>query len=392
MIEALLNGLWQGAFVVAIAAGVTALVPRRHAATRYAVWFAALVALAVVPFSGHLSFGQSASAIPFSVSRTATAAWHVTERAADASGTWLWAVWLAGVLVCLARLSLSYVRVARIVRSALPAPTIGEGVFTSPAIAIPIAAGLFHPVVIVPDDLAQTLDAVDLQGIVAHERAHIARNDVVANLVARLLEALLFFNPWAYVIGRQLVKERESACDDWAVRAASDPGRYASCLANLALRHPDARTPLLTPSAMGSGRMLIGRITRLLDGKAGEMKPNYLVLATAVVLFALLGFAFQTPKGLASTNCFADVEVINPVMPNIPKAEAKAHPKADVTVLVTVTAGGHASDVKTYKSSGDWKIDTAVAQAAAHSTYKPEMRNCKPVSGGQYMFHAEIGP
>ena len=80
-------------------------------------------------------------------------------------------------------------------------------------------------------------------------------------------------------------------------------------------------------------------------------------------------------------------------MPDIPKSEAKAHPNAAVTLAVTVDAGGHATAVMINKSSGDPKIDAAVARAAAHSSsHEPEMRNCKPVSGGQYLFHAEIAP
>jgi hypothetical protein len=296
------------------------------------------------------------------------------------------------VLFCLSRLSLSYFRIAKIIRSAVAAPAIGEGVFTSPAIATPIAAGILHPVVIVPDDFAETLDAVDLAGIVAHERAHILRKDVLGNLLQRCFEALLFFNPSVYLIGHQLRKEREAACDDWAVHSAGDPDRYASVLATLALRNPRARTPLLTPSAVGSGRILVGRIARLLNGKAADMRTNQLVVLTAVALFALLGFAFQTPRGLAATNCFSEAEVVNPVRPDVPESVVKAHPNASVIVAVTVTAGGHASDVKPYKSSGDWRIDTAVAEAAAHSTYKPEIRNCKAVSGGQYLFRADFAP
>jgi TonB family protein len=392
VIEALLNGLWQGAFVVAVAAGVTALVPRRHAATRYAVWFAALVALAVVPLSGLLSLVVPQGTVFFSLSRTTTVATHAVSRAAGASGFWLELLWAAGASVCLLRLVRSYVRIARIVRLAEAAPAYGEGVFTSRAIAIPVAAGIVHPVILLPADFPNTLDAGDLRAIVAHERAHIARSDLLSNLAQRILEALLFFNPWAYAIGRQLIKEREAACDDWAVRASNDPARYAACLANLALRNPRVRAPLFTPSAIGSGRLLAGRIARILDGKAGQMKTNYIVLATAVALFAGLGFTFSTPRGLASTNCSSDVEVINPVMPNIPKSEAKAHPNAAVTLAVTVDAGGHPTSVLIDKSSGDPKIDAAVARAAAHSTYKPEMRNCKPVFGGQYLFHAEIGP
>ena len=406
MIQMLLNGLWQDAFIVAVAAGVTVFVPQRHAATRYAVWFAALIALALLPFSGQFSLAEPASAIPSSVIRTTTVASNMTERAASVDGLWSAAFWVAGVIIGMVRLALNYLQIARIMRTSVRAPHIGEDVFTSSSVAIPIAAGFRHPVVIVPDDVAATLDRTDLDCIVAHERAHIRRNDIVGNLLQRLLESLFFFNPWVYVIGRQLVKEREAACDDWAVRSASDYDRYASCLVSLAQRNPRAVTPLLSPSAIGSGRMLVGRIARLLNGKATQLKTNYVVLAGAIGLFALLAFAFQAPSSLASTGnavaannsnlldpkCWGDATVLNPVAPVIPKAVAKAHPHSQASVLVTIAANGLASAVKVVDSSGNSIIDKAASDAAAHSTYKPEMRHCKAVADGKYLFHIEVGP
>lgn len=400
MIHVLLDSLWQGAFVVAIAAGITALVPQRHAATRYAVWFAALIALALLPFSAELSFGAPVSAIPSSVIRTTSIASHVTERAADTSGVWFAAAWGAGVLFCLMRLALSCLRIARIRRTAVPAPHLGERVFTSTLISIPIVAG-FRPVVIVPRDLSETLDRVDLDSIIAHERAHIRRRDIPGNFLQRLLESLLFFNPWIYVIGFQLLKEREAACDDWAVHAVPDPDRYASCLANMALWNPGAHAPLLTPGAMGSSRMLIGRIARLLNGRA-QMKTNRVVVAAAVALFVLLGITFQTHGlaaaggSVAATNtklpakCWSEPMMLHAVPPDIPDSVAVRYPSVVATLKVTVTAGGHASDITLVKSSGNQTIDTAAAEAARQSTYKPEMRNCKPVSGGLYLFQIRV--
>lgn len=395
MISVLLNSLWQGALVVAIAAGITAIMPQRHAATRYAVWFVSLVALALVPLSGRFSFGHYASAIPGSVIRVTGVASHATQQAASADAGWLAAVWILGVSVCFVRLALCQVRIARILQSAAPAPEYGERVFLSSRISIPIAAGLTKPCVVVPESLVATIDPIDLEGIVAHERAHIARNDILGNLVQRILESVLFFNPWVYVIGRQLVKEREAACDDRAVDAANDPERYASCLASLALLSPRAPSPLLTPSAMGSGRMIVDRISRLLNGKSAQLKTNYTVVAAACALFAFAGFIIQTPRTLASTagaKCSAEVEVIKDVAPEIPEADLKAHPNAQVTMLVTVTADGIASDIKLVKSSGDQTIDTAAAHAAAKSRYKPAIRNCKAVSGGQFLFHVDTSP
>jgi beta-lactamase regulating signal transducer with metallopeptidase domain len=404
MIDVLLNGLWQGAFVVAVAAGVTAFVPRRHAATRYTVWFAALAALAILPLSGVFSFADPASAIPSSVIRTTTVASHATLQAANAAGWWLAGLWVAGLIVCVTRLVLSYIRIKAIARSAVDAPHLGEGVRISSAIAIPIATGFVRPSIILPEHVVDRLDAADLASIVAHERAHIQRNDILGNLIQRLLEAALFFNPWVYVIGRRLVEEREAACDDWAVRLASNPERYASCLVGLAQRTAPAAIPLLTPSAIGSGRILVGRITRLLNGKAGQVKPNYVVLSAAIALFAVLGFAFQSSSTLASTGkiaarngslvsqqCSADASVLNPVAPHLSESFAKAHPNGHANVLVTVAADGTASNVKVVNASAP-EIAKAALEAAAHSTYEPELRNCKPVAGGPYLFHVEVGP
>ena len=402
MIQALLNSLWLGAPIVLIAAGLIACVPRSHAATRHAVWFVALVALVLLPLSGIFSFAESSSAVPSLVIRTTSVATHVASQAASVDGWWLAALWLAGVAVCAARIALSYLRMARIMRSSVRAPHLGESVFTSPAIAVPVAAGFVRPIVIVPDAMAGELDRADIESIVAHERAHIRRRDILGNLVQRLVEAVFFFNPWVYLIGRQLVKEREAACDDWAVLSSGDPDRYASCLASLARRKPHHPSPLLTPSAIGSGHMLVGRIARLLNGKAGQVKTNYLVITAAVTVFAFLGFAFQASSSLASTGstvaaasnatCSAHVMVLKPVPPDIPSAVAEAHPNAQVNVLVTVAADGSASAVKIQKSSGNSVIDGAAKRAALLSTYKPEMRNCNAVSGGHFLFHIQVGP
>jgi TonB family protein len=390
MIEALLNSLWQGAFVVAIAAGVSAFVPKRHAATRYSIWFVALVAIALLPICGQVSFGQTASAIPSSVIRPTAVASHVTKQAASDLGGLLTVIWIAGIVVCLGRLALSHFRIAALVRCSVRAPHLGADVLISPSIAVPIAAGFRCPVVIIPSKIVDALDPSDLECIVAHEHAHIRRNDIAGNLIQRLLQSVLFFNPWAYIIGYQLVKEREAACDDWAVLTAPDLERYASCLASLALGNRRASTPLLTPSAIGSGRILVDRIARLLNGKASQLKTNYGVVAIAVTLFAVVGFASQNATSLAATKCSSYVSVVSPARPDIPESIAKAHPHAEVTLTVTVTAAGIPSSIDMVKSSGVMAIDIAAAHAARDSKYTPEMRNCKAVSGGKYMFHIEV--
>ncbi|HTX58722.1 MAG TPA: M56 family metallopeptidase [Verrucomicrobiae bacterium] len=391
----LLDGLWEGAIIAAIAAGATALLPQRHAATRYAVWFAALVALALVPVATVWHPAPAFAPLPIPIAYTTGATILVADKAASATGVWLLAVWLIGTACGFCRLLLSYASIARIVRNAVPAPELGAGVVTSDDLAIPIAAGLFKPVIVIPSGLASALERSDLESIVQHERAHIRRMDVAGNLVARLVEACLFFNPWIYVIGRQLIVEREAACDDWAVHAAGEPVRYATCLARLGQSARSSRLPLLTPSAIGSRHMLVGRIARLLNGKVAQLKTNYLVLGASVVTFAVLAVLLQTSDGraataqqttVASASCNADARVLKPAMPNIPDAAYK--PNVFANAEVTVAADGQPMTAKIIKSSGSAGIDEATVAAAMASTYSPKMVNCKAVVG-EYVFHVQ---
>lgn len=396
---ALLNSLWQGGLVAAIAAITAALLPKHHAASRYTVWLTALAGLVALPLITAFHPQYAAPLLPAVVTQTTVATSVVTQRAADASGPWLIALWAFGLLFCSGRLLLSYARIAAIVRDSRPALDLGQDVRISDSLAVPIAAGFINPVVILPAAAVHDLPAADLLAVMEHERAHIRRGDLVTNLIQRLVEAVLFFNPWTYVIGRQLVNEREAACDDWAVVATGAADRYATYLAELALATRGTRTPLLTPSALGSKRLLLGRIARLLKGKVIVVKTNYIASAVSVTALAILTLALQS-KGIASVQtmlasdpnlakCYHEITVINAAPPDIPKSAYRAN--ASANALVTVGTDGRPVSAKIVLSSGSKAIDNATVVAAMKSTYSPEMSNCK-LKTGTYLFKVETAP
>lgn len=90
--------------------------------------------------------------------------------------------------------------------------------------------GVRRPVLVVGADLIAELDREEIDGVLAHELAHVKRRD---NLVAATLGALrdlVFFVPgggWAIA---QLHRERERAADQLAVRTTGRPGALASGL------------------------------------------------------------------------------------------------------------------------------------------------------------------
>jgi beta-lactamase regulating signal transducer with metallopeptidase domain len=326
------------------------------------------------------------------------------SAAADRSWV-LWPVmvlWLCGVVVSLLRLMFSAIRIERIRRTALPIIVDGGAVLSSPDISTPIAAGVLSPVVILPHGLVDKLAPGDVNRVIAHERAHVARNDVLTNYVQRIVEAVLWFNPSVYAIGHQLVKEREAACDDAAVHATGESHEYAVCLATLAQSIVYSQT-LTSPSVFGSRRALVTRIERLLAGSVPlKVTFNAYALVAATAAFGAVALMLQTfspafaassdavggPSTIAGACAATEAEVTNPAIPNVPP---DARPKRPTLLKVTILPDGKIPHIDMVQSSGDWKADTAATDAAEHSTYKPATRNCKAVTGA-YIFRVEYAP
>jgi beta-lactamase regulating signal transducer with metallopeptidase domain len=173
----------------------------------------------------------------------------------------IWAL-IASALV--ARIVWSFVFLMRVRRRLEPLPAslveagrelqghfgIGRkvGFFASSLIGMPMTIGWARPLVILPPELLQRLSQVELEGIVAHELGHIRRWDYLINLVQQIAQALLFFHPGMWVVGRSMAIERELACDDWAVNLTGEPRRYAGCLTKVVESLRGAR-----PLAMATG-------------------------------------------------------------------------------------------------------------------------------------------
>lgn len=420
IVSTLLNGLWQGAPIVVIAFVLARAIPERNAATRHALWFATLVALVVVPVLATFSnagatllamfrthpagVASTVSLLPYGPMVEHANIWFARAM------VWIVGVWLAGVALNLGRLTVSLVRINRIRRGATTIGGVNPGVFASEDVAVPIVAGIFAPSIVIPEKLLGVLTPLDLQRIVAHEHAHIRRRDTLSNLIQRLVEAWLFFNPWVRIAGSYLAKERESACDDWVVEKIGSSDEYAACLALVAQTVSPRIAPLLTPSAFGSRHSLVARIERLNSTQPRRLTVNAYVVGGIVMLFAALTLAFQAfspalaatpaasangaPRGAASmlaaacTRPNSDALVKTAAMPELPHG---AKVRGFVNVVVTIAPNGQVVHTAVLHSSGNAAIDDAVVKAARQSTYSPKTVNCTPVQGS-YVFHADFSP
>lgn len=94
----------------------------------------------------------------------------------------------------------------------------------------PFVLGFFKPLLVIPEKLAKNLDQDQLEALLAHEIAHIARWDNLYIWQAVLLRDIMFFNPVVQLIYYLLLKEKEKNCDDLAISITGKQGEFARML------------------------------------------------------------------------------------------------------------------------------------------------------------------
>lgn len=78
--------------------------------------------------------------------------------------------------------------------------------------------------------LIEALDREELQGVLAHEMAHIMRRDIAIGWVLLLFRFIMFYNLVVLVEFRRIIHEREKLCDDIASSITGKPLAFASSL------------------------------------------------------------------------------------------------------------------------------------------------------------------
>ncbi len=175
---------------------------------------------------------------------------------------------------------------------------------SSQALPLPVAVGVRHPEICVPERVLGELPPAQQEGLCAHELAHLLRRDPAWSLLLAVVEGVLFFQPLNRIARVRLAELAEFRCDDWAARSTGRQHDLARCLATVAeWGYAGVRCPLPAASLLGSSR-LAQRVRRLVSGAGaddGIWRPRG-AAATAAVL--LLGFALVLP-GIGSARAMA---------------------------------------------------------------------------------------
>jgi len=303
MILAVLDHLWQSTLCLGAAALLTLLLRRNGAHTRYWLWFAASVKF-LVPFALLVSLGSllgpratiptlaPAAALPIaSLAQevgtpfvAAGAPLSVTEGAwPDISGIAL-AVWLLGMLIVTASWLVRWRRLRTVVHAArplaIPAPVPVRS--TSSAVE-PGLVGIWRPVLLMPEGFASHLSSEETRSILAHELSHLRRRDNLTFAMHMLSQAVFWFYPLTWWLGRRLIAERERACDEAVLASGHEAHIYAESILKVCRLYVPA-PPACTSGV--SGASLKDRVEAIMNGHMDRRVP-----AAKRVLVLTLGVA-----------------------------------------------------------------------------------------------------
>jgi beta-lactamase regulating signal transducer with metallopeptidase domain len=247
--------------------------------------------------------------------RNATAA---TQEDRDRPAWWQLAgsvaawLWMLGSAIGLLRLGWACVGLARFCRRLAPlyeprqnllvhraADAVGlrklPAVFLSHLTGVPVSIGLLRPAIVLPESMLPEAEEEQLQAVLLHEMAHIARRDHWVGIGQRIASALFWWNPLVYRTCAEISDLREEICDDQVVLVQGEGWHLARLLVDLAARA--ARRPQL-PAAVGvlepklAG--LTARVRRLVDEERRmdlRMNLRSRVLVLVCGLAVLIGMA-----------------------------------------------------------------------------------------------------
>ena len=247
---------------------------------------------------------------------------------------------------------------------------------------LPALVGLWRPRIVVGPDFDQHFSAQEKHLILRHERSHRRNGDHWANGALLLVRALFWFHPLLPWAARRFLRDQELACD--ARTIGPQPalrGLYASTLLKAQLVHPVA------PAVCHwrSQPVLKERIAMLKQSKrkalpwvSGQVLVVGLCLGMGAVAWASQGGGVGGPAGSVMDR---EIQVDKMPPPSYPKSAVEQRQVGVVNLRVEVDAQGHPTDVQVLSATNPGVFDAVSIAAARSWTYRPAVKNGKPVAG-----------
>jgi TonB family protein len=236
----------------------------------------------------------------------------------------------------------------------------------------------------------------DLHAVIAHEFAHLHRNDFLKNLVYEWLSLPVSYHPLLSRTRERLMETREMVCDDMAA-AISGRDEYAHSLLRLASLLV-AKRPMRTSHAIGifDANILERRLMRLTEKPREIRGVGRFAIAAACLLLgtgtcaSAVALATDTDGMVSSSGDSPNASgphtvpagemmkyVLTKVPPVYPEDAKKARIQGKVVLDAIIGKDGTVENLKVV--SGPDPLQQSAFDAVRQWTYKPFLVNGDPV-------------
>jgi len=159
--------------------------------------------------------------------------------------------------------------------------------FESAWVHMPLTIGWLKPAILLPIGFVNQLSSAEVEAVLAHELAHIARRDWIFNLLQAFVESLFYYHPAVWWVSQVIRRERENACDDVALTATGNPLAFARALVQV--QEMATPSPALALAMSGKRRRpLLDRVRRILNQAPQQQHQVMEKITATVILLALL--------------------------------------------------------------------------------------------------------
>jgi TonB family protein len=263
---------------------------------------------------------------------------------------------------------------------------------TSSEIFGPVTMGFFRRLLLLPANMLTDLPANDLHTVIAHEFAHLRRNDFMKNLVYEWLSLPISYHPLLWRTRARITETREMVCDEM-VAAISGKNEYAHSLLRLASLLVEG-VPIRTPHAIGifDANTLERRLMRLTEKKKEIRGVVGVGIAVACVVLSAgtcasaVALATNIDGMVASTNDSPKAKgpytvpanemqtyVLTKVPPVYPEEAKKARIQGKVVLNAIIGKDGSVENLAVV--SGPNELQQSALDAVRQWTYKPFLMN-----------------
>lgn len=190
----------------------------------------------------------------------------------------------------------------------------------SKLVKVPLVLGYLKPVVVFPIGLLTGIPTNQIEAIIAHELAHIRRNDYIINVLQTIIETVFFFHPAVWFISSQIRKERENCCDDIALTVCEGSIIYAKALVSVQELSLGRQYSAVAFSGKNK-KHLLNRIKRMI--MKPKIKSNFTdkIIAAILIVSAITALSFtyatETNDVVEKMNFPIKIELVKPVKENI---------------------------------------------------------------------------